>query len=61
MTATRGCRIDLLEKIILSQVSMQKFIVTIAGDGFTAREIEQAIYNAFTEMGKDDIIVTETL
>ena len=40
---------------------MQKFIVTIAGEGFTAREIEQAIYNAFTEMGKDDIIVTETL
>ena len=40
---------------------MQKFIVTIAGEGFTAKEIEQAIYNTFTEMGKEDIIVTESI
>lgn len=40
---------------------MQKFIVTIAGKGFTAKEIEQAIYYTFTEMGKEDIIVTESI
>ncbi len=40
---------------------MQKFIVTVAGDGYTAREIEQAIYNTFTEMGKEDVIVSESV
>ena len=39
---------------------MQKFIVTVAGDGYSAKEIEQAIYNTFTEMGKDEIIVSES-
>jgi hypothetical protein len=40
---------------------MQKFIITLAGDNYTAKELEEAIYNTFTEMGKEDIIVSETL
>jgi len=40
---------------------MQKFIVMLAGDGYTAREIEQAIYNTFTEMKREEVIVSESL
>lgn len=40
---------------------MQKFIVTVAGNNLTAREIEEAIYNTVTEMGKEDIIITESI
>lgn len=40
---------------------MQKFIVTIAGDKYTAKEIEDAIYNTFTEMEREDVIVTESV
>ena len=39
---------------------MQKFIVTIAGEGFTAKEIEEAIYLKYPEMKHEDIIVTES-
>lgn len=39
---------------------MQKFIVTVAGNEYSAKEIEQAIYNTFTEMGRDEVIVSES-
>ena len=40
---------------------MQKFIVTVAGERLTAQAVEDAIYNTFTEMQKEDVIVTESV
>lgn len=40
---------------------MQKFIITLADENYTAKQIEDAIYNTFTEMGHEDIIVTESV
>lgn len=39
---------------------MQKFIVTVAGNNLTAQEVEDALYNTFTEMKQEEVIVTES-
>lgn len=38
---------------------MQTFTVKVTGNKLEAKEIEQAIYVWFTEMKREDVIVTE--
>ena len=38
---------------------MQTFIVKIAGNGHTAKDIETAIWQSFTEITRDEISVVE--
>ena len=37
---------------------MQTFIVKIAGSGYNEKDIEQAIWQSFTEISRDEISVT---